>query len=175
MEANNCQKIKNFIEYHCKPFSTDTVIAETGLTYRQVVRILGKLKKKGMISPIAFKNIYRIYVRNPDYIDESKINEFGFKYATLRLIIAEIKKGNFTSFDKLQAKLPTHPHTTHKYINALYSIGAIYFVNGGFRAVKHIDLMLVGSKIHQETPPIMTKTKGVKLRKAKRKFNSRIE
>ncbi|MCD4650938.1 MAG: hypothetical protein K8S56_04040 [Candidatus Cloacimonetes bacterium] len=88
MEVTNYKKVTNFIEYYRKPFSTDTVMAETGLTYRQVARVLGKLKDKGMISPIAFKDIYRIYVRNPDYNDEPKINDYGFKYSLLRLIIS---------------------------------------------------------------------------------------
>ena len=146
MQISNFKKVRNFMEYFRKPFSADILSIETGLTLKQVTRVLGKMKKMGMVKRIATDGKLAIYVQELDYAEENPVNNYNYELDFLNDMIKKLKTGNYSSTRQLEEVLKADRRKVTRYLTALCSIGMVTLVNGKYKIVTKIDLLLIGSK-----------------------------
>lgn len=150
MEISNNKKVRNFIEYFNKPFTGDVVAGETGLTLQQTIKILNKMSSTGLIKPISKKGKFSIYIKNINYIEENPTNNYNLEIKFLKSMIRKVKTGNYSSIRQLTDVLDGDRRKITRYLIALCSIGMVDLVNGKYKVIKNVDLLLVGSKIDKE-------------------------
>ncbi len=146
MEISFYKKVRNFIEFYNKPFTGDVVAGETGLTLKQVTKVLAKMHAVKLIKPISTKGKFKIFVRNLEYQEENPVNNYNFELKFLKSMIRRLKTGNYSSTRQLEEIMDGDRRKVTRYLVALCSIGMVDYVNGKYKIVKNVDLVLVGSK-----------------------------
>ncbi len=146
MEISNFKKVRNFIEYYKKPFTTEAVAGETGLSYKEAMKVLAKMKASGLIKPISQEGKYKIYVRVLDYVEENPINNYNYEINFLKELIRRIKTGNYRSLRQLEDIMKADRRKIIRYMTALCSIGMVQLVNSRYKVIKDVDFILIGSK-----------------------------
>ncbi len=147
MEISFYKKVRNFIEFFDKPFTGDVVAGETGLTIKQVTRVLGKMNDVGLIKPISSQGKFRIYIKNIEYKEENPMNNYNFEIKFLKSMIRKLKTGNYSSTRQLEDVMDGDRRKVTRYLIALCSIGMVDLINGKYKVVKDVDLLLIGSKM----------------------------
>ncbi len=146
MEISNFKKVRNFIEYYGKPFTGDLVASETGLTLQQSIKVLNKMSNQELIKPISKKGKFSIYIKNINYVEENPTNNYNFEIKFLKSMLRKVKTGNYTSVRQLSEILDGDRRKVTRYLVALCSIGMVDLVNGKYKVIKDVDLLLIGSK-----------------------------
>jgi|GEM_PF-70496 len=146
MEISNYKKVRNFIEYHKKPFTCEEVAGETGLSYKEAMKVIAKMKAVELIKPISSNGKYKIYVRNLDYAEKNPMNNYNYEINFLKELIRRIKTGNYRSLRQLEDIMKADRRKIIRYMTALCSIGMVSLRDGKYKVVKEVDILLVGSK-----------------------------
>jgi predicted transcriptional regulator len=142
------------MEFWKKPFSAEIVSSETGLTLKQVTRVLGKMKKMGMVKKIATDGKLAIYVQELNYVEENPVNNYDYELDFLNAMIKKLKTANYSSTRQLEEVLNADRRKVTRYLTALCSIGMVKLIDGRYKIVKKVDLLLIGSKFDKN---ILTK------------------
>jgi hypothetical protein len=154
VQISNFKKVRNFMEYWRKPFSAEIVSSETGLTLKQVTRVLGKMKKMGMVKKIATDGKLAIYVQELNYVEENPVNNYNYELDFLNAMIKKLKTANYSSTRQLEEVLNADRRKVTRYLTALCSIGMVKLIDGRYKIIKKVDLLLIGSKFDKN---ILTK------------------
>jgi len=166
VKISNFKKVRNFIEYFRKPFSADIVSSETGLTQKQVTRVLGKMKNMGMIKKITKNGKFTVYVQELNYTEEDPVNSYDYELNFLNAMIKKLKTGNYSSTRQLEDVLKADRRKVTRYLTALCSIGMVSLINDKYKVVKMVDLILVGSKFDKNIlKKIRDEVEGVEMAK----------
>ena len=150
MEITNFKMVRNFIEYHTKPFTVNIVSGDTGLSIDKVKKVLGRMQAMGMIKTIGMEGKFSIYIKNLEYKEEVTENSFGYNIRLIKKIIKVIKKGNVRHVRQLAVLMKAGRRQIGRYVIALCSCGMLGYVDGYFVVLKEVDIALVGSKFDKD-------------------------
>ena len=150
MEISNFKKVRNFIEYNTKPFTTENVASDTELTFMEAKKVIGKMQAMGMIKTIGMEGKFSIYIKNLEYKEEVTENSFGYNIRLIKKIIKVIKKGNVRHVRQLAVLMKAGRRQIGRYVIALCSCGMLGYVDGYFVVLKEVDIALVGSKFDKD-------------------------
>lgn len=150
----------NFIEYYSKPFTTKVIAENTLIDEHKVRKTIAYLKSINYIKSISKEDKYAIYIKNPDYVNNSKTNPYGYNYEVIRKIYNSIKSdpANVREISSI-SKVPKT--TVLKYLNAMIELDYVkkrYKVYSRTNNTIYYDL--VGRKMKEGVVANMTKKKG---------------
>ncbi len=141
------QQIKNYIEYSRRPFTSGMVRDDLQISFIKVKRAIAELVKKGYLKVIGREGKYKIYIKNPEYVEEPLTNAYGYNYKTMREVYRLVKRRKITSSRQLNMITGHSRRSMVRYLTAFVSAGYIDFQNGVYTtSKKEVHYCVVGKE-----------------------------
>ncbi len=158
--VTEAQKIRNFIQYHRKPFTQENVATDTGCNKHTITRVIRELELSGSIKSNIKTGNCKVYTR----CTKNKLKRSGASISpetALRLVDMLHNDWNFIpsketariirnhlqcqvcgydTVNNMAALMNMSPETVQRYVNVLECLGAVRRESGKVRWIKHVEI-----------------------------------